>query len=1059
MAVLKMFSVLAGAVSACICAAAQGNAEFKIGVPDGCAGEFKFFRNLDDTRFATTHIERVFRDVDGCAKFFANPPAFVVGKSKAEDWSFIHPAANCGWSGRSDSPVLKIEFFVDKPDGKDRFLKIGLADTAATGAIGLEVSLNGKPLAKKSGFYIRKDAPKALRKYSATLAYHRDAKNSPSEPFVAKIPADKIAAGKNVLELKAFTHPKARGEQWLVYDFLELSKSPEYPKIDDYKATLLPRALEAMGAEEVVFCISGGSRGGHWYENIGTLTRDDSKVRQCIQGSENFSRLGARLVKFNLKTREYKVLLEDARGGIRDLHMHYDAKKILFSYRKGDSDTFKLYEIGVDGKNLRRLPINTPSNDVEPCYLPNDDIMFVSDRMNRTVQCWMSPVTNLHRYFVRENAVRCMSGNPDVDNTPNVLHDGRVVYMRWDYNHRNQMLFHHLWAMNPDGSNNTIFYGNAFGQGVFLNARQFPDSDDTVFTLSPGHGMSNHRGAIALLRPPFDPSDPYAMKIVSPNNNKYSFYEPSPLKGGLILTTNGDEIVIMDTNGVLVKIPIPRELYQTSGESLRNVVNGQQSPNRGKCPMIARNVLPIAKRPRENLRPDMADFSKKTAQVFLQDVYEGRNMAGVKRGSVAKLMITQVQPAPVNFSGGSEPTGMDGSFAIEEVLGTVPVYEDGSAFFEVPALVAVAFTALDKDGNCVKRMMSSTNFAPATQTSCIGCHETRTAAPVRKQKLPIAYAKGAVKIVPAKKRIIDFSRDIQPMLDKYCVGCHNPRNPKGGIILSFGIGEKQITPRIVLQMAGMCATDKNKFGDFAPYSFGSGASRLARFAEGGHNNKRFSEAELSELKAWLDCGSLHISTYAAKGGAFPQKRRMRITENIFSRDNYPPKAVYYKRCAKCHETKETNKNVYFGYVFGGCTKMAAKTADGKIKVINFPRQNIFNFFAPEESPALIIPLAKSAGGYAEDEDRKSHPIVFADRKDPDYVAMLAGIKKIAAQYDAENPFILSKKFYPPYGYVKQMQKCGILPKDWDDKRHVDPYKIDNAYFRWQEKHITQKLGK
>ena len=65
MAVLKMFSVLAGAVSTCICAAAQGNAEFKIGVPDGCAGEFKFFRNLDDTRFATTHIERVFRDVDG----------------------------------------------------------------------------------------------------------------------------------------------------------------------------------------------------------------------------------------------------------------------------------------------------------------------------------------------------------------------------------------------------------------------------------------------------------------------------------------------------------------------------------------------------------------------------------------------------------------------------------------------------------------------------------------------------------------------------------------------------------------------------------------------------------------------------------------------------------------------------------------------------------------------------------------------------------------------------------------------------------------------------------
>ena len=87
------------------------NTIFAIGKPDGCAGEFKFFRGLDDLFFQYSYGERKYRNLDKTYEFFKNPPTFVVGKSKDSDWSFIHPIYNCSWDGRNNIPTtFKIEF-------------------------------------------------------------------------------------------------------------------------------------------------------------------------------------------------------------------------------------------------------------------------------------------------------------------------------------------------------------------------------------------------------------------------------------------------------------------------------------------------------------------------------------------------------------------------------------------------------------------------------------------------------------------------------------------------------------------------------------------------------------------------------------------------------------------------------------------------------------------------------------------------------------------------------------------------------------------------------------
>ena len=1021
----------------------QAKPIFRIGKPDACAGEFKFFRNINDCIELGDKSGKKYRDVDGSGKFYENPPVFVVGKSKDAHWPFAHPIINCAWNNWKPSPTLKIEFQKPKTKAEFVYLKIGVIDVSSVLA-GVKVELNGKEISKRMDFFYTKNWPQKV--LARTMLYNKGAKNKPSNPYVIKIKTSDLKEGKNVISLRGYVHKNAKtySSQWLVYDFIELSEDSKYPKIPNYTETLLPRAIKAMGTEEVIFCVSGSSRGGHWYENIGNICSadDDTEASKARSNAENFSRLGARLVKFNLKTRKYKILLEDKEGGIRDPRLHYDAKKILFSYRKGKSDKFRLYEIDIDGKNLRELPTNSTGNDVEPCYLPNDDIMFCSDRKGRTVQCWMSPALNLHRYFAKEKIVRCMSGNPDVDNTPNVLRDGRVLYMRWDYNHRNQLKYHHLWSINPDGSNNSIYYGNAFPWGVFLNPRQVPDSEDVIFTASYGHGQTNNAGAIAKLSPPFDPSDMYAIKFVRSDSRNF---EPYPLKDNIILTTDGRDIYILDHNGAIVGVSVPAELFETTGESYMHSINGNENKRGRKCWMTMRNVQPVMKTQRENLRPDMADFSKKTASVFLQDVYIGRNLKGVKRGSIKKLLILQVLPTPVNFSGIYLPTGFGGSFALEGVLGTVPVYEDGSAFFEVPANVGIAFVALDENNNSVKRMMSSTNFAPATQTSCIGCHEHRTDAPMPKQKLPIAYRKGISKIqkIEGIDLIVDYMRDIQPLIDKYCVECHNPRNPKGkGVILSKAIGERYITGRVVLQGADMCAVDWSGAGDFKPYSFGSGGSRLARFAEGKHHNKKFSEKDMNILKAWLDIGAPHISTYAAKDTGFPRTKRLRVYLDM---NNTLKDAIHvlYKRCMSCHGLK------WKRWSYDGANMLTLKKKNKGHKVLHIPFAGLLNFIDPENSPAAVVPLAKSAGGFAQGTEKGSHPIVFKDKNDADYKMMLASTRKTSEQLEQMRPPITSKNFYPSYGYVKKMQEIGLLPKDWNPKTPLDPYKIDEAYIRFQ----------
>ena len=467
-------------------------------------------------------------------------------------------------------------------------------------------------------------------------------------------------------------------------------------------------ALPEADFEEIVFAVRSPGT-DHWYANFGYYSAPGREYppQRAPDGVTlpAIYKDGGRLCALNLRTGALRVLLEDLEGAIRDPQVHYEGEKIVFSYRRGRDPYFHLYEIGADGASLKQIT-DGPYNDIEPAYLPDGGIVFCSDRCRRFVNCWISPVATLHRCEIDGSGLRMISTNIEHDNTPWVLPDGRILYMRWEYVDRSQSHFHHLWTANPDGTGQMVYYGNQNPGITMIDAKPIPDTNMTVASFSPSHGRPEHAGYLTRIDPALGPdAEPSAVRISS---GEPVFRDPYPLSRNYFLAARNDEILLMQDEGITAC------LFKL----------GEKDSGR-----FCHEPRPLRPRKRERVIPPRVDLAAETGRLFLTDIYEGRNMQGVERAEIKELLVLEQLPKPVNFSGGMWPISIGGTFTLARILGTVPVETDGSAYFDIPAMRSVFFVALDKDRLAVKRMQSFLSTMPGETTSCVGCHEGRLTTP------------------------------------------------------------------------------------------------------------------------------------------------------------------------------------------------------------------------------------------------------------------------------------------------------------------------------------------
>ena len=767
-----------------------------------------------------------------------------------------------------------------------------------------------------------------------------------------------------------------------------------------------PPVLEQMLAgpmshvEHIIFAIRIPGR-DHWYANFGNYSGPQAEPRELAWKEEDGLLWaygdGTALVKQNIRTGELEVIFYDERGGVRDAQLHYDGQKILMSYRPGGTHVYHLYEIDIDGSNLRQLTDGI-YDDIEPTYAPDGTIIFCSARCKRFVGCWHTPVATLFRMDADGQNIRMLSSSLEHDNTPWMLPDGRVLYMRWEYVDRSQLDYHHLWVMNPDGTQQTIFYGNFHPGIAMLGAKPIPGTDKIAASFSMGHGSPEHMGRLAIVSPKKGPDDLGSARLVGTG----WFKDLYPFSEECFLAANNDTIWIVDGEGHFQALfHLPQELRDLH--------------------FFVHEPRPVVARPREAIVGDRTDLSQSTGYVVLQDAHLGRALQGLEPGTIKNLLVLRQLPKPINFSGGMEPLTINGSFTLAEILGTIPVAEDGSAFAELPALQSIFFVALDENDIAVKRMHSFMTLQPGETMACIGCHEERIDAPSNLTRTPVLQATRRAPArpvpIPGVSSIIDFPRDVQPILDKHCISCHSPENYGGKLDLTGDKTARHSMSYTRLTLHGQWVVDNRNrpMSNFGPYEMGSGASTLLKYLEPEHHGVNLSQEEKNVIRLWIDTSATYPGTYASlRSGAY------------YPIINCTP---LVQRCGECHASEETRAGT-------------VRPWEGW----HFPRHHlswggtVVNFSHPELSFLLRAPLAKEAGGLG-----ICSRIIFENKDDPVYRETLRSIERTHQQLIEGKRFGMPG-FRPNSDYIREMQKYGFVKKDLGSEELFDYYQAEREYF-------------
>jgi len=117
----------------------------------------------------------------------------------------------------------------------------------------------------------------------------------------------------------------------------------------------------------------------------------------------------------------------------------------------------------------------------DPVYLPDGRIIFASTRCFHGVPCvgGGNQVANLFLFDPegdpKGEKIRQITFEQDHDWCPTLLHNGRVMYTRWEYSDSPHYFTRILMHMNPDGTQQAELYGsNSYWPNSTFYARPCP---------------------------------------------------------------------------------------------------------------------------------------------------------------------------------------------------------------------------------------------------------------------------------------------------------------------------------------------------------------------------------------------------------------------------------------------------------------------------------------------------------------------------------------------------------------------------------------------------------
>lgn len=574
---------------------------------------------------------------------------------------------------------------------------------------------------------------------------------------------------------------------------------------------------------------------------------------------------------------------------VGDVALHFEAGRFLFSSVASDH-RWAVFEHDLGSGTTRQLPL-IPDPDVDnytACYLPDESILFTSTAPFVGVPCvrGSSHVAQVYRLWPDSGKIRRLTFDQEHDWCPTVMPDGRVLYLRWEYSDLPHYVARILFTMNPDGTNQREYYGSgSYWPNAFFYAKPMPGHPRKVVGVVGGHHGVPRMGELVILDPALGrfEADGVVQRI--------------PGFGRKVEPIIRDNLVDASWPKFLHPVPLSEKYILTAckpGEKslwgiylvdvFDNLTLIKQEPG-----FALLEPVPVQRTPRPPVIPDTVKEGETNARLQIVDIYEGPGLQDVPRGTIKKLRLFTYNFSYHNIGGQVDRVGIDGPWDIKRIIGTVPVEADGSANFVVPANQPISLQPLDEKGRAVALMRSWTTARPGEVQSCVGCHEKlNTAPPYNNQRLAMRKPPARIEPFYGPMRGFSFDREVQPVLDRYCIRCHDGQARPGTPVLpdfrrgpyQFA-GEQQVKfppAYIALKAYVRNPTAENDMHLLLPYEFHASTTELVQLLEAGHQGVELCPEAWDRLNTWIDLNTPAHGTWVEMVGkerVGPQRERRR----------------------------------------------------------------------------------------------------------------------------------------------------------------------------------------
>ncbi|NQV36142.1 MAG: PD40 domain-containing protein [Phycisphaeraceae bacterium] len=604
---------------------------------------------------------------------------------------------------------------------------------------------------------------------------------------------------------------------------------------------------------------------------------------------------------------------------IRSFDLSYDGTKVVFAWVHRRLRKHRIASVNTDGSELRLLT-HGEYEDLDPVWLPNGRIAFVSTRPEITVRCNNSDTTRqcvMYSMKADGSDMVRMSFHETNERYPTVDNDGMLIYMRWDYIDRDFSAAHSLWRCFPDGRDPRSPHGNyPFPHGSWSTSvdgrgdrpfaeyfmRAIPGSNKYIAIASTHHSPpygtpilintgvrdDNRLSQVEVITPDCLPFASECGKYTKrglyqgirflPIRRECAYFDPWPLSEAFFLTPWG---IISDKQ--------ERALQEKDNETNMRLYLLDIFGNReliSHCDLAGGGhyltARPLRARPNPPTHPAGTwqgerknTASHKRATIGVANVRQ-TDFDWPEDVTIKRMRLVQIFPRKWRVGDIEKPsTGWSEGGICRASLGTVPVEEDGSVYCEAPVNKVLLFQLLDEDGVAVQTMRSLTYVHPGEQLTCAGCHEDKWQAMPTGTAMPTAFQRDPSPLEPDAGGVVPMTFGfVRPVFERVCVDCHRDQD----VALTDYAYNRDVptfpdpgqTNRLSDYAWWFDSSNNNDglgpYGGYrsTPYRFGFNESRIGKALKNPtHQNAlksgAYTQKDLDRIILWLDLNAMRLA--------------------------------------------------------------------------------------------------------------------------------------------------------------------------------------------------------